>query len=1061
MKKLLLPSLLAFFFFAVAMKSEAQWNLTGNANATATSILGTTNAIPLNLSTNNIQRLVIDANGKVGIGIAAPPNVFSVKGSGGVPSAVWTNAGAPLFTGFGEQTVGNADYILSIASSLANARPVFIGRRARGTLAAPTVVSNNDQIMSFLSSGYDGTGFQNPAAIDFFVDGTPTAGNVPARISFVTGTNGANRAERLKIGNTGDITMNTNQLFVQKATGNVGVGTISPKAKIEVAGQVKITGGSPAAGKVLTSDSAGLATWQAVPAAAETDPKVGNLSVNKVPKWNGATLANGTITDNGNIGIGEANPQGILHVSQPFIFGGVSFTGTGLNDLTVNNAGYTSTGTTSYAVRINNAGPNPNLIEISNDGGATFSAPFALTNPIVFANGVTAHFNDSTNHTFGDQWTWSVSPSFNSILIARDGKIGIGMASPTATLDVNGDALINGITAGKGKGNVVTNTVFGNAALANNVDGRFNTAIGFSVLDSNSSGQQNTAIGYSAMQNNTTGTFNTACGRDALLSNTTSNENSAFGCFAMAKNTTGEANVAVGIFALNENTSGAGNVAMGRSALVLNTTGNANVAIGIRALRNNHTGSKLVAVGDSALFNQNGGNGQNTAVGSKALFTNVTGTDNTAVGFMALNTVTSSGNVAVGSQALFASTSGFDNTAAGFQSLFSNTTGFNNTAVGNSAMRANTSGVFNAAMGNRVLESNTSGSKNTAMGNNAMEANRNGTENTAMGNNALQSNTTGSFNTAIGSNALQADTSGIRNTVVGRDAMNENTSGSDNTAMGEQALFNNKAGTLNTAIGERALLLNTSGFLNTANGAMALLSNTTGSKNTALGDSALKTNNTGSSNTAIGFNANVSSSNLTNASALGANAVVSASNSMQLGSTSVTSIKGGNNVTIVSDARFKKDIQENVPGLSFISQLRPVTYTFDIHKLNQYIAPDGAAKPDEIEETAIKAKEQIHYTGFLAQEVEKVADKIGFDFSGVYKPQNNKDPYGLSYSEFVVPLVKAVQELSKKNEELGITNEELKKAKADQEIRIAKLETMMQQLLNSKSTAPCPPLAGQ
>ncbi len=114
MKKQLLTPLLTFFFFAVAMKGNAQWNLTGNATATATSILGTTNTVNLQLATRNLTRMVIDSNGKVGIGIAAPPNVFSVKGSGGVPAAVWVSAGAPLFTGFGEQTVGNADYILSI-----------------------------------------------------------------------------------------------------------------------------------------------------------------------------------------------------------------------------------------------------------------------------------------------------------------------------------------------------------------------------------------------------------------------------------------------------------------------------------------------------------------------------------------------------------------------------------------------------------------------------------------------------------------------------------------------------------------------------------------------------------------------------------------------------------------------------------------------------------------------------------------------------------------------------------------------------------------------------------
>ena len=44
--------------------------------------------------------------------------------------------------------------------------------------------------------------------------------------------------------------------------GNLGIGVPDPDAKLEVAGQVKITGGSPGADKVLTSDADGLATWE-------------------------------------------------------------------------------------------------------------------------------------------------------------------------------------------------------------------------------------------------------------------------------------------------------------------------------------------------------------------------------------------------------------------------------------------------------------------------------------------------------------------------------------------------------------------------------------------------------------------------------------------------------------------------------------------------------------------------------------------------------------------------------------------------------------------------------
>ena len=64
--------------------------------------------------------------------------------------------------------------------------------------------------------------------------------------------------------------------------GNVGIGPANPTAKLEVAGQVKITGGNPGSGKVLTSDAAGLATWETLPEGGLSLPYEGTGSFSDI-----------------------------------------------------------------------------------------------------------------------------------------------------------------------------------------------------------------------------------------------------------------------------------------------------------------------------------------------------------------------------------------------------------------------------------------------------------------------------------------------------------------------------------------------------------------------------------------------------------------------------------------------------------------------------------------------------------------------------------------------------------------------------------------------------------
>ncbi|HXD91719.1 MAG TPA: hypothetical protein VNX01_00825, partial [Bacteroidia bacterium] len=69
--------------------------------------------------------------------------------------------------------------------------------------------------------------------------------------------------------------------------------------------------------------------------------------------------------------------------------------------------------------------------------------------------------------------------------------------------------------------------------------------------------------------------------------------------------------------------------------------------------------------------------------------------------------------------------------------------------------------------------------------------------------------------------------------------------------------------------------------------------------------------------------------------------------------------------------------------------------------------------------------EKISMSGFIAQEVEQAAKAVNYDFSGIDYPQTTNGLYGLRYTDFVVPLVKAIQEQQNQIEDLNKKVEQL------------------------------------
>lgn len=68
-------------------------------------------------------------------------------------------------------------------------------------------MESNDHVGLFVFAGWDGSAWQESAYFGGTVDGAVSAGTVPVRIAFFTGTSTANRAERLRINSAGDLQM--------------------------------------------------------------------------------------------------------------------------------------------------------------------------------------------------------------------------------------------------------------------------------------------------------------------------------------------------------------------------------------------------------------------------------------------------------------------------------------------------------------------------------------------------------------------------------------------------------------------------------------------------------------------------------------------------------------------------------------------------------------------------------------------------------------------------------------------------------------------------------------
>jgi hypothetical protein len=330
--------------------------------------------------------------------------------------------------------------------------------------------------------------------------------------------------------------------------GNVGIGTVTPAAKLEVQGKALIndtlTLVAPAGSPALDLDLSNGDVYKDGVPFLHTPNGVDNTGV-------GFAALENTIIGAANTGLGNSALRSNID--------GVSNTAVGKDALRSNTEGDLNTASGARALRLNDTG-NWN----------TATGVEALESNVSGGSNTAHGFQALRNNTVGGNSAYGYRALYKN-------------------------------TSG------IANTALGYSTLQYNLTGKNNTAVGENALFTNVSGYDNTACGRGALKRNLDGKFNTGIGDEALRDNTSGSLNTACGNAALRANETGANNAALGDNALFLLVGGSSNTACGAQALKNSTSGNSNIALGFQAGSNlTTTESSNIAIGNQGVAGDGG-----------------------------------------------------------------------------------------------------------------------------------------------------------------------------------------------------------------------------------------------------------------------------------------------------------------------------------------------------------------------------------------------------------------------------------------------------------------------
>jgi hypothetical protein len=465
-----------------------------------------------------------------------------------------------------------------------------------------------------------------------------------------------------------------------------------------------------AAGKYLTSDANGVASWADVNASGNlvtltgtqtltnksfTAPALGTPASGVLTNATGLPLTTGVtgILPIANGGTGSATQNFVDLTTAQTIAGAKTFSSTIVGSISGNAATVTNGVYTTNKLSALSATTSAELAGVISDETGTGSLVFA-TSPTL----VTPTIGAATGTSL------SVTGQLTSTVATGTAPLVVTSTTPVTNLNIGGNAA-TATTATNIAGGLAGSLPYQTAAgtttlLAKGTDGQFLTLVSGAPAWSTSSAVTSVgAISASSTANGASITSNVlnlapADGTNGGVVTTSAQSFAGIKTFA---NTTASTSTTTGAVIVS------GGLGVAKSMYVAEDSyiNGLKIGKGLASLSTN------IAIGASTLAAATTGD-KNVAIGSNALAANTNATDNTAIGYntLAANTV-GSGNTAIGSGSI----SAMNNATSGNV--------LRNTAVGNATLSAMTSGAYNTVMGTFALADMTSGSSNVSIGNEA------------------------------------------------------------------------------------------------------------------------------------------------------------------------------------------------------------------------------------------------------------------------------------------------------------------------------------------------------